>query len=111
MTPLPSAVSVCRNCQHYAGEGRRGGQCSRLGAPVSGSWRACSLAIPPFAPTWEMPEKADSWNLGCSLEPLGITPHSMIEALEVCIQTELSEESVKQVVEAESSMYAQFKSE
>ncbi|MGB3492818.1 MAG: hypothetical protein WBA57_08820 [Elainellaceae cyanobacterium] len=111
MTPLNSAVSVCRNCQHYAGQGRRGGQCNRLGAPVSGSWSSCSLAIPPFAPTWEMPEKAGLWNVGCSPEPLGITPHSMIEALEVCIQAELSEESVKQVVEVESSMYSQSTSE
>lgn len=46
-------VSACRHCQHYVTEGRRGGQCQQLGSPVKGNWRACSLAIPPFAPTWE----------------------------------------------------------
>lgn len=107
MTSLTSAISVCRNCQFYAGEGRRGGQCNRLGAPVSGSWSACSLAIPPFSPAWEMPENSDFWSLGYSPQPVGITPNSMIEALEVCIQAELSEESVQQIVEVESSMCAQ----
>ncbi len=24
-----------------------------LGAPVQGSWKACALAIPTFAPAWE----------------------------------------------------------
>ncbi|HEY9816884.1 MAG TPA: hypothetical protein V6D20_13960 [Candidatus Obscuribacterales bacterium] len=48
-----NSVSACRHCQHYVTEGRRGGQCQQLGSPVKGSWRACSLALPPFAPTWE----------------------------------------------------------
>jgi hypothetical protein len=48
-----NSVSACRHCQHYVSEGRRGGQCQQLGSPVKGSWRACSLALPPFAPTWE----------------------------------------------------------
>ena len=46
-------VSACRHCQHYATEGRRGGHCKQLGAPVQGAWKACCLALPPFAPTWE----------------------------------------------------------
>lgn len=48
-----TSVSACRHCQHYITEGRRGGQCQQLGTPVKGSWRACPLAIPPFAPSWE----------------------------------------------------------
>jgi hypothetical protein len=32
-----------------------------LGAPVRGSWKACSLAAPPFAPSWETLE--DAWSL------------------------------------------------
>jgi|GEM_PF-1703455 len=111
MTTLNSAISFCRNCQFYSGEGRRGGQCSRLGAPVSGSWSACSLAIPPFEPVWELPDGSGLWNLGCSPEPMGIAPNSMVEALEVCIQAELSEESVQQIVEVESSMCAKFLSD
>ena len=27
--------------------------CQQLGVPVRGGWRACSLALPPFAPSWE----------------------------------------------------------
>lgn len=55
-------TSACRYCQYYKPEGRRGGLCQQLGAPVQGSWKACSLAIPPFAPSWEsLPE--DVWSL------------------------------------------------
>ena len=32
-----------------------------MGAPVLGSWKACSLALPPFAPSWETLE--DVWSL------------------------------------------------
>jgi hypothetical protein len=27
--------------------------CQQLGVPVRGSWKACALALPPFAPSWE----------------------------------------------------------
>ncbi len=46
-------ASACRYCRHYNVEGRRGGMCKQLGVPVRGGWRACSLALPPFAPSWE----------------------------------------------------------
>lgn len=45
--------SVCRHCRHYAPEGRRGGMCQKLSAPVRGDWQACCLANSPFMPTWE----------------------------------------------------------
>jgi hypothetical protein len=54
-------VSVCRYCQYYKAEGRRGGQCQQLGGQVQSSWKACSLAIPPFAPTWEKLEEIMGW--------------------------------------------------
>lgn len=54
-------TSACRNCRHFAPEGRRGGVCQQLGAPVRGSWKACSLSAPPFAPSWETLE--DAWIL------------------------------------------------
>ena len=53
MRDFEPVVSVCRHCQNYNLEGRRGGHCSQLGSLVQGSWKACSLAIPPFAPSWE----------------------------------------------------------
>lgn len=54
-------TSTCRYCRHYKLEGRRGGVCQQLGAPVLGTWKACSLALPPFAPSWERLE--DAWIL------------------------------------------------
>ncbi|MBS0015384.1 MAG: hypothetical protein KFF72_03275 [Arthrospira sp. SH-MAG29] len=46
-------TSACRCCQHYTPEGRRGGLCHQLHVPVQGSWKACPLALPAFAPSWE----------------------------------------------------------
>lgn len=54
-------TSACRYCHYYKPEGRRGGVCQQLGAPVQGNWKACSLALPPFAPSWESIE--DVWSL------------------------------------------------
>ena len=53
MKTLNFPTSACRYCRHYCVEGRRGGMCQQLGVPVRGSWKACSLALPPFAPSWE----------------------------------------------------------
>ncbi|MGB5961464.1 MAG: hypothetical protein WBG73_12440 [Coleofasciculaceae cyanobacterium] len=47
------SASACRYCRYYNVEGRRGGMCKQLGVPVRGGWRACSLALAPFAPSWE----------------------------------------------------------
>jgi hypothetical protein len=54
-------TSACKYCRYYQPEGRRGGMCQQLGASVQGSWKACSLALPPFAPSWEKLE--DVWSL------------------------------------------------
>lgn len=48
----------CRHCRYYRPEGQRGGHCQMLSVPVRGVWPACSLVVPPFAPTWEIPEKS-----------------------------------------------------
>lgn len=61
MKPIKFLTSACRYCRHYQPEGRRGGMCQQLGAPVQASWKACSLALPPFAPSWENLE--DAWCL------------------------------------------------
>ena len=58
MKALHVAISTCRRCQFYTPEGRRGGHCRQLQVPVGGSWTACSLALPPFAPSWERLEGA-----------------------------------------------------
>jgi hypothetical protein len=61
MKSIKFSASACKYCRHYNPEGRRGGQCQQLGAPVLGSWKACSLALPAFAPSWETLE--DVWSL------------------------------------------------
>ncbi len=58
MKSTQNFTSACRNCRHFSPEGRRGGVCQKLGAPVRGSWKACSLAVSPFAPSWESLEDA-----------------------------------------------------
>jgi len=60
MNTLNFPTSACRLCRYYQPEGRRGGVCQQLGVPVRGSWSSCSLAIPPFAPSWESIE--DIWH-------------------------------------------------
>ncbi|MEH2330675.1 hypothetical protein [Nostoc sp.] len=61
MKPIKFLASACKYCRHYQPEGRRGGTCQQLGAPVQATWKACSLALPPFAPSWETLE--DAWGL------------------------------------------------
>lgn len=53
MKTANSSISACRNCRYYVPEGRRGGHCNQLSVAVQSAWKACSLAIPPFAPAWE----------------------------------------------------------
>lgn len=61
MKTLNFLTSACRACRYYRPEGRRGGLCQQLGVPVRGSWSACSLALPPFAPSWEKLEGIVVW--------------------------------------------------
>ncbi len=53
MKPTNYFPSVCRYCRYYDPQGRRGGMCQKLSAPVRGDWQACSLANAAFLPTWE----------------------------------------------------------
>ena len=48
MTASKCGISRCGLCRFYHHEGRRGGSCSQLDAPVSAKWSACSLAVPAF---------------------------------------------------------------
>lgn len=55
-------ITTCRHCRYYTPEGRRGGLCGQLNAPVQGCWQACGLGAPPFAPSWEAEEPfEDHW--------------------------------------------------
>lgn len=63
-------TSACRYCRHFTPEGRRGGNCQQLNVPVRGGWKACPLAIPAFAPSWE------------GLEGLGLWQYEPLTAIE-----------------------------
>ncbi len=67
-------TSACRYCRHYQSEGRRGGMCQMLGGKVQGSWKACALVLPTFAPSWEyleemmlLPDKTPLLSNACTL--------------------------------------------
>ncbi len=71
MKPNKHLTSACRYCRHYQPEGRRGGMCQQLSAPVQACWKACPLAIPAFAPSWETLE--DAWSLPVATPVLATT--------------------------------------
>ncbi|MBW4551236.1 MAG: hypothetical protein KME35_09030 [Aphanocapsa sp. GSE-SYN-MK-11-07L] len=53
MVDHTSLIAACRFCKYYTPEGRRGGECQKLGVLVKGDWKPCSLAIPAFSPSWD----------------------------------------------------------
>jgi hypothetical protein len=57
MNNSPDSISACRYCRYYSPQGRRGGTCQQLGVPVQACWKACSLAVSPFASDWQDLEK------------------------------------------------------
>ena len=85
MKEFQKITSACRYCRYYQPEGRRGGKCQRLGAHVLSHWRACNLALPPFAPSWESLENA--WNL---TEPIQLVPVSTNLEKSLSIDTDLA---------------------
>lgn len=76
--------SVCRHCSHYSPQGRRGGMCQKLSAPVRGNWQACCLANSPFVPTWE------NWEVITLVESPQLKPvkvaqtHTSHSTIEIC---------------------------
>ena len=61
MKSNPSSISLCRHCQHYYPEGRRGGMCNKLNVAVKSRWQACNLATPPFISPWQELESIVAW--------------------------------------------------
>jgi hypothetical protein len=88
MKPIKFLTSACRYCRHYKPEGRRGGTCQQLGAPVQAGWKACSLALPPFAPSWETLE--DAWSLPDATRVLSVS-HSMASNVDNAVITSVEE--------------------
>ncbi|MDJ0736695.1 MAG: hypothetical protein QNJ47_21960 [Nostocaceae cyanobacterium] len=90
MKQIKSFTSACRYCRYYKPEGRRGGMCQQLGAPVQGNWAACSLALPPFAPSWEQLEEVWSLSNGETVVGSGLkqAPLKSAEETVTCIIAE-----------------------
>jgi hypothetical protein len=57
MTNQNCLTSACRYCRFYRPEGLHGGACQQLGVSVHSDWKACQLALPAFASTWENAEE------------------------------------------------------
>ncbi|MEB3209902.1 MAG: hypothetical protein VKL39_01045 [Leptolyngbyaceae bacterium] len=91
MTTINPSVSVCRHCQHYRLEGRRGGHCQQLGAPVQARWKSCRLAVPAFAPSWEASVESDLWEEEPICAEPGIISSYTLECLENCMHSEVSD--------------------
>jgi hypothetical protein len=53
MKLIKSLTSTCRCCRYYQPQGRRGGMCEKLSAPVQGVWKACPFALAAFVTSWE----------------------------------------------------------
>lgn len=80
MNPLNLLNSACRFCRYYEPEGRRGGMCQQLGAPVQGRWKACALALPTFAPSWEGFGDMMTWSKEMPVLP---SSSSLVSALDI----------------------------
>lgn len=65
MTNQTCLTSACRYCRFYRPEGLHGGACQQLGVSVQSKWKACQLALPAFASTWENAEElaAANWQV------------------------------------------------
>lgn len=85
--------SVCKHCRHYSPQGRRGGMCQKLNAPVRGDWQACSLVNSPFMPTWETWEEI-AFAEEPKLTPIeAITKHHSPSEIEIQLDIEAETES------------------
>ncbi|MEG3977581.1 hypothetical protein QT970_23565 [Microcoleus sp. herbarium8] len=54
-----TSASKCAFCGHYKDPRGSVGHCQLLNAPVRGGWKSCTLAMSPFAPSWEHVEKSN----------------------------------------------------
>ncbi|MFM7887243.1 MAG: hypothetical protein ACKPCM_11260 [Pseudanabaena sp.] len=80
-----NSITVCKLCQHYNPEGRRGGFCGRLAVPVSATWEACSLAEHPFEPSWQPTDDFNSILHNTLQDTMGISHR--IEMYEISMQS------------------------
>jgi hypothetical protein len=62
MTKQNCLTSACRYCRFYRPEGLHGGACQQLGVSVHSNWKACQLALPAFASSWENAEELATAN-------------------------------------------------
>lgn len=57
MTIQNCLTSACRYCRFYQPDGLHRGTCQQLNVSVQSDWKACQLALPAFANTWDSTEE------------------------------------------------------
>jgi hypothetical protein len=55
-------TSACRYCRFYQPDGLHRGTCGQLNVTVQSDWKACQLALPAFANTWQNAEELTQAN-------------------------------------------------
>ncbi len=63
-------TSACRYCRFYQPDGLHRGACQQLNVVVQSDWKACQLALPAFANTWENAEELTQVNWQPELAPV-----------------------------------------
>ena len=67
MKTLKCGTSSCGLCRFYTPMGRRGGHCEQLSVPVRAGWKACCLAVSPFAEVTNEIEGITTWSKSLSV--------------------------------------------
>ncbi|MTJ54801.1 hypothetical protein FJR38_20100 [Anabaena sp. UHCC 0253] len=108
MKSIKRLTSTCRYCRHYQPEGRRGGMCEKLSAPVQGVWKACPFALPAFAPSWETLE--DAWSLPVARPVLSAsqTLPSELDNLTVASVEDIPTSAAQEVENQRALIYKKF---
>jgi hypothetical protein len=73
-------TSACRYCRFYQPEGLHRGACGQLNVVVQSDWKACQLALPAFANTWENAKELTQANCQPELSPVAHSPAELSTA-------------------------------
>ena len=98
MKLIKRLTSTCRYCRYYQPQGRRGGMCEKLSAPVQGVWKACPFVLAAFAPSWETLE--DAWSLPVArpvFSSAAQTPPTDLDHLTVASVEDISTSATQEV--------------
>ncbi len=72
MTNQNCLTSACRYCRFYRPDGLHRGACQQLNVSVHSDWKACQLALPAFASSWENAEELTKVTLQVETSVVGL---------------------------------------